>query len=103
MEHQWSSNDRSAATVAPVISNRPADRGWPAAPSQATDRVSVRAQPAAIVAQQPLLQTPPSSAAFLASAANIMMGVGLASNRAATQDTRYDAYKNLQGGNVRRY
>lgn len=39
----------------------------------------------------PLLQAPSSSNSFLASAANIMMGMGLA-NRGNQQDSRYDAY-----------
>ena len=50
---------------------------------------------------QPLIQTPPASQTFLTSAANIMMGVGLTGNR--NQEPRYDAYKNMSSGNVRRY
>ena len=45
-------------------------------------------------------QPAPATNAFLASAANIMMGVGLA-QRGHT-DNRFDAYKGLQG-NIRRY
>jgi hypothetical protein len=49
----------------------------------------------------PLLQSPPAATAFLASAANIMMGVGLA-NRGSTSnsapDNRYDAYSRGVGG-----
>ena len=51
---------------------------------------------------QPLMQGPPSSQNFLTSAANIMMGVGLAGNR-TQQEQRFDAYKNMSGGNVRRF
>ena len=105
--HQWPSSERGsqAAASAPLSGGRPAERGWPSAPASAsTERVgSVRPAPAAIAVQQPLLQTPPTSAAFLASAANIMMGVGIGGSRSTTTDARYDAYKNLQGGNVRRY
>ena len=51
----------------------------------------------------PLLQAPPAANTFLASAANIMMGVGLAS-RDGQQDNRYDAYsRGMPGGQVRKY
>ena len=100
LQHQWSS-DRGPVAGSALMSGRSADYSWAAVPGQTTDRIAVRPQP--IAAQQGLIKTPSSSAAFLASAANIMMSVGLANTRGATQDTRYDAYKTLQGENVRRY
>ena len=103
MGHDWNSGDRGAPASGPNVSSRPGDRGWTGAPSQGADRVGVRPQPAALAVQQPLLQTPPTSAAFLASATNIMMGVGLGGSRNSTQEARYDAYKTIQGGNVGRY
>ena len=70
---------------------------WPGS----TNQSNVRPQTAGLVLNTPLIQTPPASQAFLASAANIMLGLG--ANNARPQDARFDAYKNLPGGNIRRY
>ena len=75
--------------------------GWPAVGLAGQRAADIRPQQAGLVLNQPLIQNPPTSQAFLASAANIMMGVGLAGGR--PQDARYDAYKNLSGGTIRRY
>ena len=87
--------------TAPVVS-RPGERGWPAATVAPIDRArQLQPQPGTVV-NPPIIHVPPTSNNFLTSAANIMMGVGLAGNR-GTADVRYDAYKQLSGSNIRRY
>ncbi len=53
-----------------------------------------------------LLQPSPQNQAFLATATNLMMGMGLAAPSAPasrTQDARFDAYKGVPGAQLPRY
>lgn len=89
---QW--GDRSQA-VQQLPPSRPSDRDWASG--------SMRSAPAAMGGAGPAV--PPnqgSSNSFLSSAANILMGVGLAGS-SRNQEPRYDGYKQLAGSNVRRY
>ena len=99
----WQSSDRGLGSQGGMdhSMNRTQERWPPAMGSAPTDR-SIRPQTTGLVMNTPLIQNPPASQTFLASAANIMMGVGLAGGN-RPQENRYDAYKNLSGGNIRRY
>lgn len=97
---QWPSSGSQSVGSGQVI-QRQTDR-WPASSSTtAHSRPSLQPQRPMQVINKPLMQSTPASQTFLASAANIMMGVGLAANR--TQEPRFDAYSNMSGGNIRRY
>lgn len=76
----------------PVVQQATDPRGWSAVPSNMAPRT---------VINTPMLQVQPAPAThpFITSAANIMMGVGLAQRGT---ETRYDAYKTLQPS-IRRY
>ncbi|ELU13573.1 hypothetical protein CAPTEDRAFT_218272 [Capitella teleta] len=95
--------DRTPTVVAhmPPVVSRPGDRGgWPVSVAS-IERSRTLAAPPTVV-NTPILHVPPTSSNFLTSAANIMMGVGLNSNRPAPE-VRYDAYKQLSGSSLRRY
>ena len=100
----WGTTARAPQVQA--SSGRVADR-WPNPMTSGMD-THMRAQHqhggAGVVgmnAHAPMMQAPPTNNTFLQSAANIMMGVGLGGSR--QPEMRYDAYKNMSGGNVRRY
>ena len=85
---------------------RPSDR-WSTSMNSQTDRGGIRPQhgsaPMGMGQGASIMGAPPSAGnSFLASAANIMMGVGLVGGNRA-QEPRYDAYKNLSTGTDRRY
>lgn len=89
---QW--GDRSQA-VQQLPPSRPSDRDW------ASGSLRSAAAPMGGAGQV----VPPnqgSSNSFLSSAANILMGVGLAGS-SRNQEPRYDGYKQLTSSAVRRY
>jgi len=106
--NQWSSGASQSVASNQQSQQRPNER-WgsgagagPAhsrAPPAHNNRPGMAPQRPAMMAK-PLMQSTPASQTFLASAANIMMGVGLAANR--PQEQRFDAYSNMPA-NVRRY
>lgn len=97
--HQWSSNTSHTGQA-----SHGADR-WT---GNVGDR-GVRGVQPGMPVNPPIMQgAPASNTAFMASAANILMGVGLAGQRGGGggggggTEARYDAYKGLTG-NIRRY
>ncbi len=97
---QWSGTSSETRSQGQAMMSRPGDR-WQQSQGQAGMVRSNPVQP--MVQQQPgLVQSAPANSAFLTAASNIMMGVGLAGGT-KQQETRYDAYRGMQGGNVRRY
>ena len=77
-------------------------------PAQATMRMqppNVATVSAGQFMMNPSLMQSPQNQAFLASATNLMMGMGLAPSAptSRTQDARFDAYKGVPGAQLPRY
>ena len=95
--HSWGSGGGNTHSAAP---SHGTDR-WGG--NVGSDRGGVRGVQPSIPVNSMIQGTPSANTAFMASAANILMGVGLAGQRSSGTEARYDAYKGLTGGNIRRY
>ncbi|XP_013399211.1 SAFB-like transcription modulator isoform X2 [Lingula anatina] len=109
--NQWSGSDRSTAKMetawppANVLPDQGLNRQVERWPTPQLQQQHMATQPTAIpvssMGQPALIQTPQASM-FLGAAANLMMNAG-AFAPTRSQDNRFDAYRNISGGNVRRY